>query len=156
MAVPQPEITRHRHDAHDDVVTRGSPAFGLNQIIAMAMGIFFLVMGALGLARGGVESWTSPTVEVAGLGMTPLLAAIHLVVGIIAMIGAASRLEARGTGMFLGALLVAGGIVALVQSIDALGWTEANGVAYLIIGIVAMLAAAITPIVIGRRHVIEH
>lgn len=119
--------------------------YGISQMFAAAFGVFFIVLGAVGLARGGMESMTSPHVRLMGMGMTPLLALIHLVLGIIALASAVSRSSSRAVGTMFGAGLIALGIIALIQPIEELGWTDANGVAYLISGVLGIAAAAATP-----------
>jgi hypothetical protein len=129
--------------------------FSLVQAICLAIGVFFLVIGAVGLARTGVDSLTSPTVEVAGLGMTPLLAMIHLGMGVVACVATVSRFAARSVNLFFGALLLAGGIIVLIQPIAVFGWTDANGIAYLIVGVIAILSTLASPVqAVSTRQVI--
>lgn len=125
---------------------------GIAQAVTLVMGIFFVVIGVVGLARAGLDSLTSPDVEVANMGMTPLLALVHLVVGIIALAGTTTRGAARGVCMFLGPALIALGIVALIQPIRALGYDEINGIVYLIAGVVAITAGMLTPLALEERR----
>ena len=143
----------HHHGAvaHRTGVAR--EPFGIGQVLALAMGIFFIVIGAVGLARAGLERLTAPDVEVAGLSMTPLLAMLHLLVGLIALAGAAGRAASRSALMTLGPILIAAGIIAMIQGIDALGWNATNGVAYLISGGVAIIAAMLTPVAVIEEEV---
>lgn len=119
--------------------------FGIGQGVSVAIGIFFVVLGAVGLARAGLEDMTSNTVEVAGLGMTPLAAMVILGLGVIAMLGGASRTAARGVLLFLGPLLIAVGVIALMERVEALGWNDTNGIVFLLIGVIAIAAAVVTP-----------
>lgn len=129
--------------------------FSVVQAICLAIGVFFLVIGAVGLARTGIDSMTTPTVLVAGLGMTPLLAFIHLGMGVVACVGAVSRFASRSVNLFLGALLLAGGIIALIQPMAIFGWSESNGFAYLIVGVVAILSTLASPVeAVSTRQVI--
>jgi len=70
-----------------------------------------------------------------------------MVLGLIGLIGAVGRAAARGVCMFLGPLLIAGGIIALIQNVRQLGWNRADGVIYVILGGVALIAATLTPLV---------
>lgn len=137
----------HEHGA---VVARESASirepFGIAQALAIAIGIFFIVTGAVGLARTGTSSPTSDRTEVAELSMTGLLAIIHLGIGILAALGATTRGAARGILFFLGPALIAAGIIAIIQPVAGLGWNEVVGVAYLIIGVAALVAAIVTPV----------
>ena len=47
--------------------------------------------------------------------------------------------------MFIGPALLAGGIVALIQSVRVLGWNRADAVIYIILGSASILAALVTP-----------
>lgn len=149
---------RHSHRDHAVTATEASSIrepFGASQVFAVAFGVFYIVLGAVGLARGGVDSMTAPRVELMGLSMTPMLALIHLAMGIIALAAGASRSSSRGVSTFLGAALIALGVIALIQPIPELGWTAANGVAYLISGGLAIAIAALTPALqISERRVI--
>lgn len=141
----------HAHRRGETVVAREATSvrepIGLGQMLSLATAVFFVVLGAVGLARGGIESATDPRTHVAGLVATPLLSFIHLAIGLIASVGATSRAAARGVLLFLGAGLIALGIIAWVQGVEALGWNDANGAAYLIVGILAIAAAMATPLV---------
>lgn len=99
------------------------------------------------MARAGLHHIDSPTVAVGPFTMTPLLAAVNLVLGLIGLIGATGRAAARAICMFLGPLMIAGGIVALIQRVHVLGWNRSDGVIYVILGAAALIAAFLTPMV---------
>jgi multisubunit Na+/H+ antiporter MnhG subunit len=154
---------RHHHlhrDYADEVVATESTSvrepFSVAQAIMLAMGIFFTVVGAIGLARTGVRTWTGDHTTVAGLGMTPLMAVINIVIGVIVMLSSMTRSGARSAGMVFGAALIALGIVAWVQPVRSLGWTAVSGVAYVVAGVAGILTAAMTPVVeMGEEHVVR-
>lgn len=155
---------RHEHNepapgAHDHAVVAESASIrepiGVAQALAVAIGVFFIVVGAIGLARTGTRSMTAEQAEVAGLGMTGLLALIHLGVGLFAAIGAATRGTARGIMFFLGPALIALGIIALVEPVRQLGWNGANGIAYLIIGVASVGGALLTPVAAFEQRLTE-
>ena len=114
------------------------------QVITFAIGVANVVFGAVALARLGLSDLTAETTEVAGLGMTGVLAVSHLVIGLLALMGAASRVIAISTMAIVGPVLIVGGIIALIERISWLGWNESNGVAYIIMGAVALASAALT------------
>ena len=131
--------------------------FGMSQAIAMAVGIFLIVIGAVGLARTGIDSLRAPTTEVFGMSMTPLLAIIEVGVGILFLIAAIGRLLARDLDVFLGALMMAAGIIVLIQP-DVLqswlGMNQTDGLAFLVAGGASILAAIATPrMIYARRHI---
>src|SRR5436309_11745906 len=122
------------HEVHDHgaVVSEEKMAavrepFGVAQLFSLAIGIFLIVIGAVGLARAGIHHIDSPTVMVGPFTMTPLLAAVNVLLGLTGLIGATARAAARGVCMFLGPLMIAGGIVALIQHVRVLGWNRADG-----------------------------
>lgn len=147
-----------QHVTDDDVVTTEASSirepFGIAQAVCVALGVFFVVIGAVGLARTGLDEITAPVTEVAGLEMTPLLATIHLALGIIALFGAASRGAGRAISMFIGPTMIALGVIALIEQVDSLGWDQTNGIVYLIVGVIALAAAIATPaaVIAQRRH----
>lgn len=149
---------RLRHRDHAAMASETSSVrepYGASQIYAAAFGVFFIVLGAVGLARGGLDSMTAPRVELMGLSMTPMLALIHLALGIVALASAVSRSSSRAVGTMFGAGLIALGIIAIVQPVRELGWTDANGVAYLISGALGIAIAAATPaLAVSERRVV--
>jgi hypothetical protein len=70
---------------------------------------------------------------------------IDLLAGLLALAGAAGRAAARGICWFVGPVLLAGGIIALIQPVSQLGWNRADGVIYLILGGAMMVSAIATP-----------
>jgi hypothetical protein len=139
-----------------DTTTTAEP-FGLSQAIAIGVGIFFIVTGAIGLARTGVHSLRTPTAEVLGMGTTPLLGIIQMGVGILMILSAMGRMLARDMDVFLGALLMAAGIIVLIQPDVLQTWlamNQTNGFVYLAAGALSILAAIMTPrMIVSRRHV---
>lgn len=125
--------------------------FGAAQVISLAIGIAFVVIGAVGLARTGLDDLSDRT-QVGGMEMTAALSLIHLALGLIASIGGAGRSAARGILMFQGPTFIALGVIALIQEVRAMGWNETSGVVYLITGLIAMVGAIMTPnMTVSRR-----
>lgn len=120
---PDPAHEARGHDVVAETATVREP-FGISQALAIAIGVFFIVTGAIGLARTGMENLTERSVEVAGLGMTGLLALIHIAIGLLAAVSAASRGASRSMLLFLGPALIAMGSIALAESERQLGWTD--------------------------------
>ena len=147
MAIEREHIHEvHEHEpviAEERAVAR--EPFGIAQFFSLGIGIFLIVLGAIGLARAGIHHIDSPTAAVGPFTMTPLLAAVNLLLGLIGLVGAAGRAAARSVCMFIGPVLLAGGIVALIQNVRVFGWNRADGVIYIILGAVAIVAAIFTP-----------
>jgi hypothetical protein len=139
----------HIHEVHEPVVSEQSAAmrqpYGIAQFLSLGIGIFLVVIGAIGLARAGVHHIDRPVVFVGPFTMTPLLAAVNLLLGLIGLIGAAGRAAARSVCMFIGPVMLAGGIVALIQNVRVLGWNRADGVIYILLGALAIVGAIMTP-----------
>lgn len=152
----------HIHEVHDHapVVAEERAAirqpFGIAQLFSLGIGIFLIVIGAVGLARTGIHHLDSPVASVGPFTMTPLLAAANLFLGLVGLIGAASRAAARGTCMFIGPVMLVAGIIALIQRVRVLGWNQADGVIYIILGAAAIVAALMSPPVttIDERRVV--
>jgi hypothetical protein len=136
----------HEHPVVESTTATVREPFGIAQFFCLGIGIFLIVIGAVGLARAGLSHLTTPRVLVGPFSMTPLLALANLLIGVLSLGGAAGRAAARGICWFLGPILIAAGVIALIQPVRQLGWNRADGVIYLIVGGAAMVAAMATPL----------
>jgi hypothetical protein len=147
MAIEREHV--HEVHEHEPVLTEQSAAvrdpYGIAQFLSLGIGILLIVIGAIGLARAGIHHIDSPTVTVGPFAMTPLLALVELFLGLLGLIGAAGRAAARTVCMFIGPVMLAGGIVATIQGVRVLGWNTADGVIYILLGAVAIVGAIMTP-----------
>lgn len=142
--VPEP------HPVAATTAVAAGPRFSVGQAVCLIVGILYVVLGVVGLVRADMENMTRDTAAVGPFSMTGLLAFIALGLGVVFMASAAGPASARSAGIVLGTILIAAGIIALIQEIDALGWNPATGVLFLVTGIVALAAALITPPVVRR------
>ncbi len=132
------------------------------QLVALAFGIFFVIMGAVAMARGGLSSDTfdAKIVNVLGFDHTALLGVIELVFGLLLVLAGAVPGAGRGTMAFLGVVALGFGIVVLAaadQMRGTLGVTDANGWLYVITGIVNLVAAMVAPVIFTRqRHTVGY
>ena len=131
-------------------VSAGAP-WSPAQLVAVAVGVVLVVIGGVALARGGINfsdiSLTHSTV--AGLHYTCLSALVQLVVGVIIIGGGAYPDSAKGTMAFFGVVLVAFGLIVAIDPTafaTTWGYTEANGVFYIVVGVILGVAAAISPV----------
>ena len=93
----------------DVVVTRWSVA----DLVVTLVGVGLTVVGALGLARAGVnETWFSPVVDVVGADHTALLAAAELGAGVLIIVAGVARRRVLAT-LFGLAVAVLGAIAAI-------------------------------------------
>lgn len=152
------DVTVRRTAGSDRTVTESwRENIGPSQIVAFVFGIFFVVTGIIGIARAGMDDLTGESVSVAGMEMTGLLALIHVAIGAIALFGVPSIPAAKSSLAMLGTLLVIGGLLALIQPMDSMGWDETNGVLYLIGAVVGLATAmyAYRNTQVEHREVVE-
>ena len=149
----------HRHEDEREPVPRSASEesvvrepFGIAQAAALALGVFLVVVGAIALARTGFDGFTTARTEVGGMSQTPLLALIHLALGLVSLAGAAGREASRSAAMFVGPVLIAMGIIALIEPIAGLGWNDTSGIVYIIAGGIMLTASALTPLTYRSRH----
>ena len=141
--------------AEDEVVSRRAavdrPPWSPAQLIALAIGIFFTVVGAVALAQTGINGHQMSVAHTD----TPLwthtawLAIGELLFGLL-MIGA-GVVPGAGRGMmtFLGMIAVGTGIAILVSGTSLqkyLGAGDGVGWFYIIVGAVSMIAASVSPV----------
>ncbi len=119
--------------------------FGLAQIFMLSIGIFLTVLGTIGLARAGIDTWTTPRIEIGAFTMTPLMAVILLGAGILCLASAATRGSARAMSMLLGPVMVAGGLILLLQPFADLGANRAMAILLMACGVGAIIGAMATP-----------
>lgn len=118
---------------------------GPAQITAFVFGVLLTVTGIVGLVRAGTRDLTGEVVTVGGLHMTALLAIIHLSLGVLALLGLPGTFAAKSSLGLVGTVLIIGGILAMIQPMEAMGWTDANGIVYLIAGLIGLIVAMVTP-----------
>src|SRR4051794_3760583 len=87
------------------------------QLVALAFGILFLVLGVATLAKTGLTAnqFTDTHVNVLGFGHTGVLGIIELVFGLLMIMAGAVPGAGRGLMAFLGTVALGFGVVVLVQ-----------------------------------------
>lgn len=135
-------------------VDAGSRSWTPAQILALVVGVVFVVLGGVALLRTGVRADTilAPTTTVAGLAYTPLLAIIELVFGLILMAMGAFPGASDGI-VFLGLLALAFGLLLVIEPAafqDSIAAGRAHGWFYVVTGGLAALTALVTPSVARR------
>lgn len=128
------------------------------QVVALAIGIVFAVLGAVALARTGIhtDNLTAKHVAVAGFHHTAVLGIIELVFGLLMIAAGAIPGAGRGTMTFLGILALGFGIVVIVQATSfhrTLGVHPANGWLFVISGGLSLLAAMVSPVFFSHDRV---
>jgi hypothetical protein len=125
------------------------------QMVAIVIGTIFLLLGAVALARTGIdfENVSAQHVDVAGFHHTALLGLVELVVGLF-LIGAGAMPGAgRASMTFFGVLLLGFGVVVLAQPSAfhrTLGTHGGHGALYVLTGVILMAAAMVSPVFFDR------
>ena len=128
--------------------TRSRWPGSLSSVVSGIVGVLWLVIGIVAVARAGLGDLTSPAVAVGPFVRTPLFGLIEIVLGLVAMATAADR-DVRGAS----ALSVVTGVAGIVWVIESgafaglLGLTVATGWLY-----VAIAAALLVAVGVDRRR----
>jgi hypothetical protein len=141
--------------------SRTSPRmrFDLLQIVAWALGLYFVVAGLVAVARAGFDDLglTEPVVEVGGQPATPLLAALWLLLGVVLL--AAGTGEVGERKLRIGGVLL--GILGAVWMIEPgaftpyLGIERESGAALLGMGVAMTAASFVPPLSIARPGIAQ-
>lgn len=138
------------------------------QIIALAIGILFVVLGGIALARTGIHlnDVTNQRVTVAGVAQTQLLAYIEIGFGVLLLLVGSIPGAGRGAMSFLGLAAVIFGIIVVAQPsrfTHPLAIDSDYGVFVIAVGAVLLITAVVAPVyggstrragVLPRRHTI--
>ena len=132
--------------------------FAPGQIVSLAAGLGFLIVGIVALLRAGIgDDLSTPVVEVLGFTHTAWLGLAEIGVGLF-LIAAGVDYRGRAVSVFIGAALVVAGIViasAADELPTELGIEEGMGVPLAIVGGIVALSALVLPAFRGH-HVDEH
>lgn len=143
-------MTTHEHETtrqHRRVAVERS-GFTFGQGIAGVLGLILVIVGGVAMARVGFDSLVGETTEVLGIGHTLLLGIIDVVVGLMFLSAASTMFGVRGTLITLGALALAFGAVVAIEPdpfVDYLGEGTSLGLAYIVIGLISLVAGLATP-----------
>ncbi len=130
------------------------------QLVAGVVGLILVVIGGVALARGGVNFSDIPATisTVAGMHYTCLSALVQLVAGVI-LIGCCVHPDTAKSAMVVyGVVMLAFGLIIAIDPSGFVGdWNanEGNGVLYIILGVILLLAAALSPIFFSRSRTVE-
>ncbi len=123
------------------------------QIVALILGLIFVVLGGVALLRTGVGSdMFDPTTTVAGLSYTPLLGVIEVAFGLLLMAVGAFP-DGADAVVFLGVLALAFGLLVVIEPAafeSSIAAGRAHGWFYVITGAIAALTALVSPALMRR------
>jgi hypothetical protein len=140
------------------------------QLVAIVLGLIFVVLGGVALARTGIhlDSLTGQHVRVAGAGHTQLLGYIELGYGILLLASGSAPGASRGLMSFLALAALAFGFIVAIQPSSFRHSLGINGSGYgvflVIVGVVALLTAVAAPVfggsslrrsALNTRHLIQ-
>ncbi len=154
-------------EVHDQVVRERKhqvvgPAWSPAQIVAIAIGVLYVVLGAVTLTRTGLApaGMTQTHVSVLGFHHTPILGIGELVYGLLMLGAGAVPGGQRGMMVVLGVLALGAGLIVLIEPVTlhpTLGVHPANGWLYVVTGSAALIAAMVAPVIFGGwSSVAEH
>jgi uncharacterized membrane protein HdeD (DUF308 family) len=129
------------------------------QLVSIILGIVFVVLGGIVIARTGVDfnRVTSDHVSVAGSTQTQLMGYIELVYGALLLVIGSIPGAGRAGMSFLGILALVFGIIVVAQPSSfyhSLGIGSGYAVFLIVVGAVLMITAMVSPIYWGfsRRY----
>ena len=129
--------------------------FSPGQILGGIVGLILVLLGIIAVTRCGIDSTLNvPLTDVLGLTQSAAIGLIEVGAGLLLILGAANA-EFRALTGVIGALLFIGGLVVAAGTaslLNDLGTSHDTGWFALIMGAIAMLAAAL-PTFIHRERV---
>jgi hypothetical protein len=127
------------------------------QLVALLVGLVFVVLGGLALARTGIDlsDLSAKHVKVAGTRHTELMAFLDLAFGILLLIAGSVPGAVRGLMSFLGVAALAFGIIVAAQTstfTSSLGIGNGFGIFLAIVGAILLAAGMLSPVFWGRER----
>lgn len=131
--------------------------FDLLQLVAWALGLWTIVTGVIALARAGFTDLAvfTPVVTVAGAPLTPLLAGLLILLGIVLLVLATGEVDDR-TLRIIGVICAIAGAVWLIEPTafrPYLATETDHGVRALVVGGALVVASFVPPLSIRRPGV---
>ena len=129
------------------------------QLVALAIGAMFTILGAVALARTGIdfENVSAQHVTVAGFHHTALLGLLEFMTGLFLIAVGAVPGGARPTMTFFGMLLLGFGLVVAIEPNafhSAMGTHGGHGALYALSGAILLVTAMVAPVFLDgdRRY----
>jgi uncharacterized membrane protein HdeD (DUF308 family) len=129
------------------------------QLVSIILGIVFVVLGGIAIARTGVDfnRLTGQHVDVAGSSQTQLMGFIELVYGALLLVVGSIPGAGRAGMSFLGILALVFGIIVVAQPSSfyhSLGVGSGYAIFLIVVGAVLMITSMVSPIYWGfsRRY----
>lgn len=156
-ASPQRAVEVAVRDDGDASRTSPRMRFDVLQIAAWVSGLYLVVAGLVAFARAGVAELEafSPVVSVGAQQLTPLYAAIWVVVGATVLAAGTGSINERGLRVG-GVLLAVAGAVLLIEPgafTSTLGVEPEDGTLVLAMGVLLAVASFVPPLSIRRPGV---
>jgi hypothetical protein len=140
------------------VIVAKAPSWTLSQVVALIVGVLYVVLGGAALLRTGLDlDLLRPTVTVAGLAYNPLFGLIELFVGLLLLVSGAFP-RAVESVVFVGVLAIAFGFVLVIEPMafqESVAAARAHGWFYVFTGSALAISAIAAPAVsrwVARRN----
>lgn len=152
---PSDGVRERTRVEREHVEVTGSWALTPARAVALIVGAFLVILGAVALARAGIPA--SPgdqaTVSVGWFTRTAVMGLIEIVIGLVFLAAAAVPTD-RGGVTLLGVLAIVWGLIVLIEPnafSGALGIGRETGVLYVAVGAAAAVAGVVSPNLVVRR-----
>lgn len=126
-------------------MARPARAMGMTpaQIVALALGVVYLLVGFIGFAATGLSGFAAPTFDrkLAIFAVNPLHNIVHLATGGVWLVSSGSHLSARRANLTIGlvyAVVTALGMLGFLEFLAISGWGAADNWLHLITAVVAV------------------
>jgi hypothetical protein len=131
--------------------------FDLLQVVAWLLGLWTIVTGVIALARAGFEDLAvfTPVVEVAAAPLTPLLAGLLILLGLLLLVLATGEVDERALRI-VGVICAVAGVVWLIEPgafQPYLATETEHGTRALLLGGALVAASFVPPLSIRRPGV---
>ncbi|HEX3946247.1 MAG TPA: hypothetical protein VHW47_01020 [Acidimicrobiales bacterium] len=127
------------------------------QFVAGIVGIVYVVVGGIALARTGTDfsNIGSTHASVAWLHFTCLSAIVQLAAGVLLLVSAIGPAASKSASGVLGVASLAWGII-IVADVPRLfltwGYTRSTGISYIVAGAVLLIGGLASPVFFSRRR----
>jgi hypothetical protein len=155
-------VVEHR-DVYEDANSRTETSIATSrivvspgQVIAGVLGLVLAIVGVITVARAGIDGTLNvPVVRAGGFDQSAMVGLAELGLGLLLVLGALSY-AARGLVVFVGVLMVVGGVLigaAGPTILNDVGAVHGTGWAIMVCGIIAIVAGSLGRLVKTRSSV---
>jgi len=127
------------------------------QIVAGIVGLVYVIIGGIALARTGTDFSNIPATHASAIGLhfTCLSAVVQLAAGIVILAGAVSPAAAKSVSAVFGVVSLVWGIIVVAdvpRFATTWGYTTGTAVFYIVVGAILLLAGVASPVFFSRQR----